>query len=158
MKGSHRGLPCLVQFLPDLELTGTLDISPHSGPDACVCVCVCVCTCVRGRACVRAHACQGPTPTTSVLEKEGVSRGSPRVSLRSLLCRRCFMHCPGQGEECAAFSHTVPPSVLNSPEVYLLQRPFFLTKINVLCFSALPLIMIYMNLKVFQNSICIWKP
>ena len=125
-----------------------------------LCECVCVHACVRvcGRACVRAHACWGPAPPTSVLEKEGVSWGSPRISLHSLFCRRWFTHCLGQGEEWAVFSPTVPPSVLNSLEVYLLQQPFFLTKINVLCFSALPLIVIYMNLKVFQNSICIWKP
>ena len=87
----------------------------------CVCVCVCLCVHVRARvrdrACVRAHTCRGPTSPTSVREKEG----SPSLPALPTVVQ----HCPGQGAECAIFSPAVPPSVLNSLEVYLLQRPFF---------------------------------
>lgn len=49
------------------------------------------------------------------------------------------------------------PSAFNSLVVYLLQL-LFLTKIHFICLSPFPLIVIYMNLKVFCSSIYVWKP
>ena len=97
-KGSHRGLPCLVQFLPDLELTGTLDISPHSGPDACVCVCVCTHTCAWPHLCEGARVPGTHPAHIHAGEGGGLPVVSPRLpSLPALLTVVHSLSRPGRG-------------------------------------------------------------